>query len=108
VALRLLKARPGMLTSGTMPEYLFRRTNGVVGLLERLIEDGCAVAISTGREDLTTGLLDDIDLSVDGTGRDPAAGEIPAIPPRPARRAGKPRSTVFDDHGQHATAADPG
>lgn len=37
--LRLLRAEPGMLTSGDMPEYLFRRTSGVVGLLERLIED---------------------------------------------------------------------
>ena len=100
--LRLLKARPGMLTGGVMPEYLFRRTSGVVGLLERLIEDGCAAAIATGREHLTTALLDDIDLSLSTADRDPAAGEIPAIPARPARRAGKPRSTVFDDHGQHA------
>jgi Bacterial TniB protein len=51
--LRLLKARPGMLAGGAMPEYLFRRTSGVVGLLERLIEDGCAAAIATGREQLT-------------------------------------------------------
>jgi len=100
--LRLLKARPGMLTSGVMPEYLFRRTTGVVGLLERLIEDGCAAAIATGRERLTTSLLDEIDLAVSTAGRDPAAGEVPPIPGRPARRAGKPRSTVFDDHGQHA------
>jgi Bacterial TniB protein len=97
---RLLKSRPGMLTAGVMPEYLFRRTSGVVGLLERLIEDGCAAAIATGRENLTTALLDDIDLTVSTAGRDPAAGEVPPVPPRPARRAGKPRSTVFDDHGQ--------
>jgi hypothetical protein len=102
--LRLLKARPGMLAGGPMPEYLFRRTSGVVGLLERLIEDGCAAAIATGRENLTTALLDDIDLSVSTAGRDPAAGEVPAIPPRAARRAGKRRSTVFDDHGNQ----DPG
>jgi hypothetical protein len=37
---------------------------------------------------------------VSAAGRDPAAGEVPAIPPRPARRGRKPRSTVFDDHGQ--------
>jgi hypothetical protein len=98
--LRLLKARPGMLTEGPMPEYLFRRTSGVVGLLERLTEDGCTAAIATGRENLTTALLDDIDLTVSAAGRDPAAGEVPAIPPRPARRGRKPRSTVFDDHGQ--------
>jgi hypothetical protein len=98
--LRLLKGRPGMLADGVMPEYLFRRTSGVVGLLERLVEDGCAAAIATGREQLTTRLLDDIDLTVSASGRDAAAGEVPAVPPRPARRAGKPRSTVFDDHGQ--------
>jgi len=98
--LRLLKSRPGMLTGGAMPEYLFRRTSGVVGLLERLIEDGCAAAIATGREQLTAGLLDDIDLTVSAPGRDPAAGEVPAVPPRPARRGRKPRSTVFDDHGR--------
>ena len=98
--LRLLKSRPGMLTGGAMPEYLFRRTSGVVGLLERLIEDGCAAAIATGRERLTTGLLDDIDLTVSASGRDPAAGEVPPVPPRRARRAGKPRSTAFDDHGR--------
>jgi hypothetical protein len=97
---RLLKSRPGMLTGGPMPEYLFRRTSGVVGLLERLIEDGCAAAIATGRENLTTALLDDIDLTVSTAGRDPAAGEVPPVPPRPARRGRKPRSTVFDDHGQ--------
>jgi len=28
-----------MLTGGAMPEYLFRRTGGIVGLLERLVED---------------------------------------------------------------------
>ncbi len=56
--LRLLHASAGMLTSGTMPEYLFRRTSGVVGLLERLIEDGCAEALDTGEEQLTETLLD--------------------------------------------------
>jgi hypothetical protein len=46
-----------MLTGGDMPEYLFRRTGGVVGLLRRLIEDGCARAIATGEERLTRVLL---------------------------------------------------
>ncbi|GAA1146151.1 MULTISPECIES: TniB family NTP-binding protein [Streptomyces violaceusniger group] len=57
--LRLLKAPVGMLTEGPMPEYLFDRTNGVVGLLERLIEDGCQEAIASGEEQLTETLLDD-------------------------------------------------
>ena len=52
------RATPGMLTDGAMPEYLFRRTGGIVGLLERLIEDGCAQAIDTGAEQLTIDLLD--------------------------------------------------
>jgi hypothetical protein len=96
-----MRAEPGMLTSGQMPEYLFRRTGGIVGLLERLIEDGCSEAIDTGQERLTTGLLDGVTISLDGLpARDPAAGEIPAVPGQsatPARR--RPRSTVFDDPG---------
>jgi chloramphenicol 3-O-phosphotransferase len=100
--LRLFDARPGMLTDGVMPEYLFRRTGGIVGLLERLIEDGAALAIDTGVERLTTDLLDTIDINLGNVaGRDHTAGEVPDVPPRPARTAakGKRRNTVFDDHG---------
>jgi hypothetical protein len=101
--LRLLRAEPGMLTDGAMPEYLFRRTGGIVGLLERLIEDGAAHAIDTGAEQLTTDLLDTIDINLGNLARrDTTAGEIPDIPPRPAPAAGKNskrRNTVFDDHG---------
>lgn len=95
--IRLLHARPGMLTGATMPEYLFRRTDGVIGLLERLLEDGCAHAIETGTEQITTDLLDDLDINLrNAPGRDPTAGELPSIPPhRTARRSG--RNTVFDD-----------
>lgn len=107
--LRLFRAKPGMLTSGTMPEYLFRRTNGIVGLLERLIEDGCAHAIDNDAERLTVDLLDTVDINL-GTidGRDATAGEIPAIPPRtPAQRGRnhKPRNTVFDDEGTTRSTA---
>ena len=78
-----MDAAPGMLTDGTMPEYLYRRTNGVVGLLERLAEDGCREAISTGTERLTQALLDNVTLSLpDMRSRDAGAGEIP--PSRPA------------------------
>jgi hypothetical protein len=102
--LRLMDAAPGMLTGGTMPEYLYRRTSGVVGLLERLIEDGCRDAIDTGTEHLGQALLDNVALSLpDARSRDAQAGEIPAIPPRPApsggRRSRRGRSTVFDDRG---------
>ena len=91
-----------MLTDGTMPEYLYRRTDGVVGLLERLIEDGCREATGTGTERLTQALLDNVALSLPDTrSRDAEAGEIPAIPSG-GSRAGKRkrgRSTVFDDRG---------
>ncbi|MBN1171082.1 MAG: AAA family ATPase [Micromonosporaceae bacterium] len=102
--LRLLKAAPGTLTDGAMPEYLFRRTAGVVGLLERLVEDGCTEALDTGAETLTENLLDTITINLgnDPT-RDPAAGEIPAVPttsqPRCAPKQRRGRNTVFDDHG---------
>lgn len=101
--LRLLKATPGMLTDGAMPEYLFRRTAGVVGLLERLVEDGCAEALDTGVETLTENLLDTVTINLgnDPT-RDPAAGEIPAVPttsPRSGPKKRRGRNTVFDDHG---------
>jgi hypothetical protein len=113
--LRLFRAAPGMLTGNTMPEYLFRRTNGIVGLLERLVEDGCALAISDGTERLTTGVLDQVDINLGNVpGRDPCAGEIPQAPARPTAAAGaqasprgkRPRNTVFDDHGQPGAAAE--
>lgn len=103
--LRLMDAAPGMLTGGSMPEYLYRRTDGVVGLLERLIEDGCREAIDTGTERLDQALLEDVALSLpEASGRDAEAGEIPAIPAGPAAKAAgkrkRGRSTVFDDRGQ--------
>jgi len=109
--LRLLHATSGMLTGGTMPEYLFRRTTGVVGLLERLIEDGCTEALDSGAEQLTEALLDSIvvNLGNDPT-RDATAGEVPPVPaagtaPAARRRSGRRgRNTVFDDHGVPATA----
>ncbi|MFI7358256.1 TniB family NTP-binding protein [Streptomyces avidinii] len=99
--LRLLNSQPGMLTSGRMPEYLFTRTNGVVGLLERLIEDGCTEAITSGAERLTETLLDSLPLTLAGAGRDALAGEIPAVPAASARRprGGRRRNTAFDDRG---------
>jgi hypothetical protein len=102
--LRLLDAQPGMLTDGVMPEYLFHRTGGIVGLLERLIEDGCALAIDTGAEQLTTDLLDAVTIDLGNVNR-PAA-EIPTIPAPTLRKPGRPRrNTVFDDHGPPATDA---
>ena len=103
--LRLMDAAPGMLTDGTMPEYLYRRTSGVVGLLERLAEDGCREAIDTGTERLDQAVLDNVALSLpDIRSRDAEAGEIPPMPPGPAQAGGsgagkrrRRRNTVFDD-----------
>lgn len=107
--LRLFRAKPGMLTGGGMPEYLFRRTGGIVGLLERLVEEGCARAIETDTEDLTVQVFDDVDIDLGNVaGRDPRAGEVPDVPPRPRAAAGaprRPRNTVFDDKGPPATVA---
>jgi hypothetical protein len=96
-----------MLTNGTMPEYLYRRTNAGAGLLRHLIEDGCREAIGSGTERLSQDVLDNVALSLSGaSGRDAGAGKIPAIPPGPAatgtgkRKRG--RNTVFDDRGPAA------
>jgi hypothetical protein len=110
--LRLLKAAPGMLTANRMPEYLFRRTSGVVGLLERLIEDGCTEALDSAAERLTESLLDQVTINLgNDPGRDAAAGEIPPVPAAPTRRprAGRrARNTVFDDPGVPVTAEQTG
>ncbi len=107
--LRLMQSGPGMLTSAQMPEYLFRRTGGIVGLLERLIEDGCAEAIDTGHEQLTEDLLDSVPISLGNLpARDPGAGEVPPVPAQPRRPARRrARSTAFDDRGVPATRPGP-
>ncbi|WP_431776190.1 TniB family NTP-binding protein [Streptomyces cucumeris] len=106
--LRLLDARPGMITEGGMPEYLYDRTDGVVGLLERLIEDGCREAIDSGEEQLTEDLLENIAIDLPDAGRrDADAGELPSVPSKPAprpRRRG--RNTVLDDRGPLGTTAE--
>jgi hypothetical protein len=102
--LRLLHDCDGMLSDGDMPEYLFRRTGGILGLLKKLVQEGCRHAIETGTEKITAGLLDTLVLNPDDfPGLDPDAGEIPDIPPPPAsRKRRKPRNTVFDDRGTPA------
>ncbi|WP_228839044.1 hypothetical protein [Nocardia amamiensis] len=109
-SMRLFDAAPDMLTGGNMPEYLFRRTNGVVGLLERLIEDGCTEAINTGVENLTSDLLDTITINL-GNIPGPARtnDEILNIPitPGPEKRKRR-RNTVFDDRGLPPAIGNPG
>src|SRR5216683_2055864 len=110
--LRLLRSFEGMLTTGGMPEYLFRRTHGIVGLLRRLIEDGRTKAIATSAERLTPELLASTAIRLGNlTDLDPEAGEIPQIPqdvqppqPPPDTNRKRPRNTVFDDHGDRPAA----
>jgi hypothetical protein len=104
--LRLLHGCDGMLSGGAMPEYLFRRTGRIVGLLKKLIQEGCRHAIETGAETITAGLLDGLDISPeDLPGLDLDAGEVPDIPATPSRKPRKGRNTVFDDRGVPAGTA---
>ncbi|MGV9337928.1 hypothetical protein [Streptomyces sp. NPDC003688] len=109
--LRLFDAEPGILTGGDMPEYLYRRTHGVVGLLRQLIEDACTWAIRTGLETITSDLLETITINLGNVpDRDRDAGEIPDIDltpestKRPPRKRKRVRNTVFDDPGTPAAA----
>jgi hypothetical protein len=92
-----------------MPEYLFRRTGGVVGLLICLIEEACMAAIGDGTERLGMELLDSVAIDLGRLpGRDPSAGEIPDLPPQPRereKRGKRGRNTVFDDRGAAGAAA---
>jgi hypothetical protein len=88
------KDNPGrILTDGEMPEYLFRRTGGVVGTLCRLLDEACQAAIKnpdpeTGVEPFSFELLDGIEANYSAEeGRVAEAGEIPFVPPAPASRA---------------------
>lgn len=107
--LRLFNAGGDPLTGGTMPEYLFRRTGGVVGLLSCLIEEACIAAIDNGTERLGRELLDEITIDPGRLpGRDPGAGEIPGLPRQAGARENtkkRARNTVFDDKGGAGAAA---
>ena len=84
--LRLLHGRDGMLSGGDMPEHLFRRTGGTVGLLRKLIQKACRQAIETGNEEITAGLLDTLALSPQGPARTrPRLRRDPRHPRRPGR-----------------------
>ncbi|MFI8205706.1 TniB family NTP-binding protein [Streptomyces sp. NPDC085937] len=104
--LRLMHAKPGMLTDGTMPEYLMRRTGGVIGLLGRLLEDGAQEAMESEKELIDESLLDEIVLRRDAPEQAPDEPVIPADSQTAVtrRRAKRPRNTTFDDHGPTAHA----
>ncbi|MFF4249041.1 AAA family ATPase [Streptomyces sp. NPDC001822] len=104
--LRLLNAHKGMLTSGGMPEYLMRRSEGVVGILGRLVKNGSQIAMDSGREMLDEALLDKIVIGR-AAPSDQAAEAEPQAPPKRSRGQVKSsrargRNTVFDDRGPQA------
>ncbi len=106
--LRLLNGCDGVLSGGGMPEYLSGRANGVLGVLKKLIQEGCRHAIETGAENITAELPDTPAIGPADLpgGLDPDAGEVPDIPPAPApaaRKRRKPRNTAFDDPGVPAS-----
>ena len=68
----LLQAKDGDLTG--QADYLWRRTQGVIGSLTQLLTEAAAEAIDTGAERVTTKLLDAIDIGYAaevGSGRQP-------------------------------------
>ncbi|WP_380286432.1 hypothetical protein [Kitasatospora purpeofusca] len=105
--LRLLKSKTGMLTSGNMPEYLMRRSGGVVGILGRLIADGAQEAMDSGKETLDEALLDGIVIGREEPVGPAATQDQFAEPAQAKPRAGRARgrNTVFDDHGSQAATA---
>ncbi len=103
--LRLLSDTTGMLTAGDMPEYLFNRTKGVVGILEKLIQHGCRRAMENESERLTKDLLNQFTVTPDDMpDLDAGSGEQPDIPPHePTQKKNRRgRNTVFDDVGPAA------
>jgi hypothetical protein len=106
--LRLLNNTDGMLTGGGMPEYLFSRTMGVVGILEKLIQHGCRRAMEDKSERLTKDLLNQFAVTPDDMpDLDAESGEQPNIPPHNPTPKKKPtgRNTVFDDDGPAAAGS---
>ncbi|WP_329345567.1 AAA family ATPase [Streptomyces microflavus] len=106
--LRLLTNTAGMLTVGDMPEYLWKRTKGVVGILEKLIQHGCRRAIADKSERLTKELLNQFTVTPeDMPDLDAASGEQPDIPLHEPTQKKKPKggNTVFDDDGPAAADA---
>lgn len=115
--LRLLgmdKDNPGrILTDGDLPEYLFRRTGGVVGTVNRLVTEACRAAVEnpdpeSGEERITVALLDGLTANYSAEeGRIAEVGEIPDVPsvqaamaPAPARARGT--STVLQERRMRA------
>ena len=73
----LLSGKDGDLTN--QADYLWRRTQGVIGSLTQLLTEATAEAIDTGAERVTHKLLDAIDVGY--------AAEVGAGRQRPRRAA---------------------
>ena len=73
----LLQSKPGDLTG--QADYLWRRTQGVIGSLTQLLTEAAAEAIDTGAERITSKLLDAIDIGY--------AAEVGAGRQQPHRQA---------------------
>lgn len=111
--LRLYGVDHTTLLADGLPEYLFRRTGGVVGSVVQLVSRGARTAMRhpdpvTGDELITREILDQEVIDFAGEdGRLPEAGEVPAVPAhRPAAARRKGRNTVLDDkHGRRQATA---
>jgi Bacterial TniB protein len=75
--LRLHQHAPGTLPG--LAEFLYRRTGGMIGTLSQLIRGAAVLAIETGTEKITRGLLDAVPVDY--------AAERAARPPRAAASA---------------------
>lgn len=110
--LRLYGVDHTSLVQDDLPEYLFRRTGGVVGSLVQLVTKAARQAMrerdtATGHELITRAILDATEIDFAGEdGRIREAHEEPEIPlhrTRASTSPGRPRTTVLDDkHGRRS------
>jgi len=90
----VLLAKQGAGDLEALETYLYSRTSGVVGSLARLVRVGVTVAIETGAERITKGLLEQIPLDHAAEAARAARTSPPATTPvtrskkRPAPPAG--------------------
>ena len=111
------KTNPGrVLTDDELPEYLFRRTGGVVGTVKNLLTAACAAAVEnpdpeTGEERLTIKLFDTVTANYSAEeGRIAEAGEVPDVPavqpaPTAAPKPRKRTSTVLQERRDRGAAS---
>ncbi|MGW7253829.1 hypothetical protein [Streptomyces sp. NPDC054834] len=88
-----------------MPQYLFRRSEGVIGILGRLITDAAQEAKDSGRETLDETLLDEIMIGREDRPADGVADETERAVPQSRTERCPGRSTVFDDLGPRPETA---